>query len=196
MGKTRLTIRDVKPEDRDHYRVEVLHSDGLQVFAIKEMNGVVMIEPKDDRVTLTTDMENVTKLTWKNFDVPLFDWTVSGLKFHTNNISVEAGSVAVNDALGKESYRVNVHSTANNTVQEEGRLESQPIGSITFHPKKMADKAQITWKKDVKAMDEDERIKYGPNGDLTIYNVTSEDKGKYTVQCGDRNLEQVFFLHL
>lgn len=215
----RLTIHNVKPEDHDRYALEVLQSDGEKSeLDIKETDGIVIIRIKDDRVTLTVpDPEKVTKMTWKKGGVTLFQWAVSSLQLHTNNITLKPGFVTVNNADGEGSYEVEVHSTdnqiTNNALQQEANIqgnesptnntlevegvpltendlpENQPIGSVTFHPINVTNK--ITLKKDGEPVNiDDDRIKFSQYGDLTINNVTSDDEGKYTIQCEDQKAEQ------
>ncbi|XP_077335475.1 uncharacterized protein LOC143981469 [Lithobates pipiens] len=194
------------------------------VIAIKETDGVVTIKTEDDRVTLTVpDTEKVTKLTWKKCGITLFQWAGSSLKLYTNNITLKPGFVTVNNAEGEGSYKVEVHSTDNHITNNIMQLEAnnqgnesptnrkedleevemalltkkglpEPIGSVTFHPNIIS--SNTTLKKDGELLniDNDNRLTLSLYGDLTIDNVTSDDGGKYTIQCDDQ--EQEFILGL
>ncbi|XP_040190073.1 uncharacterized protein LOC120921625 isoform X3 [Rana temporaria] len=222
----RLTIRGLTIGDSGDYKAEVLVNNVYQyteiTLAVRETDGIVIIGTEDDKVTLAVpDTEKVTKITLKKGGVTLFQWKVSDLKLHTNNITLEPGFVTVNNVEGNRSYKVEVHSTDNSITNhklleannqgnesptnreaaettplaENGRSESQPIDSVTFHPINMTNK--ITWKKDGQPVNIDgKRMKSGPYGDLIINNVTPGDKGKYSVQCEDQKLAQEFILHL
>ncbi|XP_077335473.1 uncharacterized protein LOC143981466 [Lithobates pipiens] len=187
---------------------------------VEEEDDVVIIRTWGDQVTLIVpDAEAVTRLAWKKGDVPQFEWTISGVKLHTNKITLEPGSVTIKNLVPGDSgsYEVDVHSAdgsvTKNTFQlevvkqgktenvmlkvvrkvdppEDGDTESQPIGSITFHPIKMTNKTGITWKKEGSPVSYlGDRITPGQNGDLTIKDVTVEDKGTYTVHTEDQQQE-------
>ncbi|XP_077335663.1 uncharacterized protein LOC143981573 isoform X2 [Lithobates pipiens] len=202
-GERRVfTIKGVKGED-DVEKGHVVYKK------VEEEDDVVIIKTCGDRVTLTVpDVEAVTKLVWKKGDVPQFEWT-------TNKITLEPGSVTIKNLVPGDSgtYEVDIHSTdgsvTKNTFQlevvkrgnaenvmlkvvrkvdppEDGDTESQPIGSITFHPIKRTNMTGIIWKKEgspVKYFGD--RFTPGQNGYLTIKDVTVEDKGTYTVYTED-----------
>ncbi|XP_073473680.1 uncharacterized protein [Aquarana catesbeiana] len=119
---------------------------------------------------------------------------IQGNESPTNNtLEVEEVPLTENANIqGNESPTNNTLKVEEVPFTENDLPENQPIGSVIFHPINVTDK--ITLKKDGEPVNTNDRINLSPHGDLIINNVTSDDKGKYTIQCEDQKLEQEFIL--